>query len=141
MRIRLAISAALLVALALVTNTGCKRAANLVPLEGRVTLDGKPLANATVLLSPTRGNGPGPFTGTTSSDGRFSVGPVGREGMGAAPDDYMLMITTVKPDPNSIDGASPSQKEIVPKKYRDGSERFTVPDAGNKEANFDIKSH
>src|SRR6187200_2672144 len=79
---------------------GCKQKSNLVPVEGKVSLNGKSLANATVMLSPARGNGPGPFVGLTNSQGQFSLGPVGKDGGGAAVDSYMLMITTVKPDPN-----------------------------------------
>jgi hypothetical protein len=135
-------SAALLTIAALVTITSCKPKTSLVPVEGKVTLDGKPLDNAAVSLNPTRGNGPGPFTATTNSDGRFSLGSVAHEAAGAVADNYIVLITTVKPDPNSPDGAPPpGQKEVVPAKYRDGSERYTVPQAGTKEANFDIKTH
>jgi len=128
-------------ALILAAIVGCQHRDSLVPVEGTVTLDGKPLANATVLLSPIRGNGPGPFMSTANADGRFSLGPVGKEGTGAAPDSYMLIVTTAKPDPSSSDGALlPGQKEVVPIKYRDGSERFVVPEGGNKSAAFQLKT-
>jgi hypothetical protein len=120
---------------------GCKPSAGLASVEGKVALDGKPLANATVLLSPTRGDGPGPFVGTANSEGRFSIGPVGNEGAGVAPDTYIVVITTLKPDPKSPDGAPPpGQKEVVPLKYRDGSERLIVPVGGKKDADFNLKT-
>ena len=112
-----------------------------MPVEGRVTLNNKPVADATVLFSPTRGNGPGPFVGTTDSNGQFTLGPVGKPAGGAAVDEYLVMITTVTPDPNVRDGDEPktSQKEVVPVAYRNGSERYRVPDGGTKEANFEMK--
>ena len=134
-------TAAVFAVLGLATIAGCQQSTKLVPVEGSVTLDNKPLAGATVLLSPTRGNGPGPYFGTTKSDGRFSLGPAGNEGGGAMPDSYVVAITTVKADPNSPDGSPPpGQKEVVPTKFRDGSERIDVPKGGNKEANFNLKT-
>ena len=134
-------AAAIVAVLGLTIIAGCQKGTKLVPVEGKVTLDGKPLADAAVLLSPTRGNGPGPFVGTTNGEGRFSLGPVGKERGGAAPETYIVAITTVKADPNSPDGSPPpGQKEVVPAKFRDGSERFVVPEGGTKEATFAIKT-
>jgi hypothetical protein len=135
-------AAAIFAVVGLAAIAGCKQSTKLVPVEGNVTLDGKPLANAAVLLSPTRGNGPGPFFGTTKSDGRFSLGPAGNEAGGAMPDSYIVAITTLKADPNSPDGSPPpGQKEVVPARFRDGSERFVVPEGGNRAANFNLKTH
>src|SRR3954463_13862917 len=126
-------AAAIFAVVVLAAIAGCKQNTKLVPVEGNVTLDGKPLVDATVLLSPTRGNGPGPFFGTTKSDGRFSLGPAGNEKGGATPDSYIVVITTVKADPNSPDGSPPpGQKEVVPATFRDGSERFVVPEGGDR---------
>jgi hypothetical protein len=114
---------------------------SLVPVEGRVALDDKPLPNATVTLSPVRGTGPGPFVGKTSADGRFALGPADKEGAGAVAGEYILMIATVLSDPNANEMTpAPTQKEIVPAAWRNGSERFTVPNGGTKDANFNIKS-
>ena len=118
---------------------GCKSKAS-VPVEGNVKLNNKPLADAAVVFSPSRANGPGPFIGTTDREGHFSLGPVGKERGGAAPGTYMVMIATVKSDPNAPDGSQPTQKEIVPAAFNDGSKRFDVSASGTKEANFDIKT-
>src|SRR5262245_48319780 len=120
--------AALILSVGLATCAGCEQKGNLVTAEGIVTLDSKPLADAAVLFSPTRASGPGPFVGTTDSQGKFVLGPVDKPGGGAAAGEYMVMITTVKQDPKSIDGApaDPKQKEVVPAAFRDGSKRFTV---------------
>src|SRR4051794_22905219 len=101
---------------------GCKSKAS-VSVEGNVKLNNKPLADATVVFSPTRANGPGPFVGTTDHEGHFSLGTVGKERGGAAPGTYMVMITTAKSDPNAPDAAQTTQKEIVPPAFNDGSKR------------------
>jgi hypothetical protein len=111
-----------------------------VPVEGRVTLDDKPLANATVMLSPVRGTGPGPFTGTTDAEGRFALKDTDKQG-GPVPGEYMLMIATVMTDPNADEMTPPpTQREVVPSRWRNGTEKFTVPDGGIKDANFAMKS-
>jgi hypothetical protein len=132
---------ALMMIVGLAIAAGCERGAELASVEGNVTLNSKPLANATVLFSPTRGSGPGPYVGTTDNEGRFALGPVDEPGGGAAADEYLVMITTVKQDPNSADGApvDPTQKEVVPSAFRNGTQRFTVPEGGTKDANFAIK--
>jgi hypothetical protein len=113
----------------------------LVPVEGLVTLDDKPLPNGTVILSPTRGTDPGPFSGKTGADGRFALGPAGNEGSGAVAGDYTVMIATVLSSPTANETTPPpTQKEIVPPLWRNGSQRFTVPDGGTKDANFSMKS-
>ena len=106
-----------------------------VPVEGTVTLKGTPLADATVMFTSTRGSGPGPYVGKTDATGRFMLGPSDRPGTGAAAGEYSVIIATVHSDPS--DGAPvKAGKEIVPNQYRMGSEKFTVPEGGTKEARF-----
>jgi hypothetical protein len=113
----------------------------LVPVEGRVTLDGQPLPNATVILSPVRATDPGPFAGKTDAEGRFALGAADNERGGAAPGEYMLMIATVMTQPNADEMTPPpTQKEVVPARWRNGSERYTVPADGTKEANLEMTS-
>jgi hypothetical protein len=113
---------------------GCGQV-NSVPVEGTVTLKGKPLPNATVMLTSTRGSGPGPYVGKTDTTGRFVLGPSDKSGNGAAAGEYSVIIATITSDPND---AAPVQasKEIVPNRFRLGSEKFTVPDGGTKEVLF-----
>lgn len=115
----------------------------MVPVEGKVTLNGRPLPGATVMFSQTRVKGPGPFAGETDSDGRYKLGPLDDAGGGAAEGEYLVMITTVKIDPSLPEGAPlppNTPKEIVPMAFRDGSTRYTVPEGGTKDANFDMKT-
>jgi hypothetical protein len=109
-------------------------------VEGRVTLDDQPLANATVVLSPIRGTGPGPFAGKTDADGRFALEDTDHQG-GPIPGEYTLMIATVMTDPNADEMTRPpTQREVVPAEWRNGSQRYTVPPGGTTEANFAMKS-
>jgi hypothetical protein len=123
-----------------VSTIGCD-AAGLVPVEGRVTLDGQPLANATVMLSPLRATDPGPFAGTTDAEGRFAMRSPADDRSGAAVGEYMVFITTVKSDPSGMEGAPPpAQKEVVPDDWRNGSQRYSVPEGGTIDASFDLRS-
>jgi hypothetical protein len=117
--------------------TGCQTQVP-VPVEGIVKLNNKPLADATVLFSPARASDPGPFIGTTDNEGRFSLTSPDKKVTGAAPGNYMVMITMVRFDPNAPDGP-PLRKESVPVAFTNGSQRFEVPPGGTKDANFDIK--
>jgi hypothetical protein len=111
-----------------------------VPVEGRVTLDDMPLANATVVLSPIHGTGPGPFIGKTDAEGRFALKDSDNQGR-PLPGEYMLMIATVVTDPGADEmSRPPTQREVVPAEWRNGSRRYTVPEGGTTEANFAMKS-
>jgi hypothetical protein len=119
------------------TSVGCGGRAATVPVEGKVTLDKKPLANATVMLAPTKGNGPGPFVGTTDDRGQFKLGQSSARA-GAAVGVYSVIIATVKSDLN--ENSTPAKKEIVPAEFRNGSTKYEVLPGGTTEANFEMKS-
>jgi hypothetical protein len=125
-------------AVALTSFVGCE-ASNRVPVEGTVTLNGSPLADATVMFAPTRANGPGPFLGTTDRDGRFVLGTIDNDRSGAAVGEYAVIIATVKSDPKE-DSPAPAHEEVVPTAYRNGSRRFVVPEEGTRNISFAMKS-
>jgi hypothetical protein len=120
--------------LALTCVVGCESAES-VPAEGIVTLAGKPLADATVMLTPARGSGPGPFIGKTDAAGHFSLGMRESPGSGASVGDYSVIIATVMSDPSDVATAK-RPKEIVPERFRNGSEKFTIPEGGTTETKF-----
>jgi hypothetical protein len=120
---------------------GCGGSVALAPVEGVVTLDGQPLADASVSLGPTKATEPGPFVGTTDASGKFTLGAVDNPGGGAAPGEYLVMITTVKQTGSGLESdPPPTQREVVPMAYRDGTTKFTVPAEGTTSANFTMTS-
>ncbi|MBX3425062.1 MAG: hypothetical protein KF688_05225 [Pirellulales bacterium] len=112
---------------------------SLVPLEGTVTMDGKPLVGATVTFDRTEG----PvdqrlYQGKTDDTGRFVVGPTWEQATGAMPGKYRVLIRSIEIPP----GANETTKlppEVVPMQYRDGSITVEVPAEGNTAANFSIE--
>jgi hypothetical protein len=119
---------------------GCGGSSPVVPVEGAVTLDGKPLADAAIAFSPAKATAPGPYMATTDAQGHYALGFHDDPGGGAAPGEYTVIITTVKPTGGMEDSPAPTEKEVVPPIYRDGRTRFTVPPEGTTTANFDISS-
>src|SRR5436190_10160291 len=105
-------------------SAGCTGVGGTVPVEGKVTLDKKPVANATVMFAPTKANGPGPFVGTTDDQGQFKLGLLNSSRAGAVVGGYIVTIATVKSDPN--ENSIQAKKEIVPAEYRNGSKKYEI---------------
>jgi hypothetical protein len=127
-------------ALALVASSGCGVGGGSAPVEGKVTLNGQALSGATVMFSQTRATAPGPFVGETDAQGQYTLTTPDKSKNGAVPGEYTIIITTVKQAAGGMeDTPVPTQKEVVPTAFRDGSTRYTVPEGGAKDANFDMK--
>jgi hypothetical protein len=115
------------------------------PVEGTVTLDGAPLAEAYITLVTYEGaetdsaEALGPFNGRTDAQGHFSLGPVDNPGGGVPVGSYRISITTAH-SANAGDEGAVAPPERVPEPYRSGNVQFDVPDGGNESANFDLKS-
>jgi hypothetical protein len=112
----------------------------LVPVDGVVTLDGKPLADATVTL--LRSEGPvneRVFFGETDATGRYTILSADRDSTGAPPGEFKLTISSVKM-PANINETTKLPPERVPPRWRNGSQTFTVPEGGTTEANFVMTS-
>jgi hypothetical protein len=116
------------------------------PVSGRVTLDNKPLVNATVIFMPdSTAKNPGPGSrGKTDANGQFSLDLLTGEGKGAIPGKHVVSITSYDGDdvvPSSGSDMKVFRKAIVPPRYNVKTElRFDVPAAGSKSADFDLKS-
>ena len=120
------------------------------PVSGRITMDGKPLADARVTFFPLRAaeantsQSPPEAMGTTDAEGRYQLKTV-FDDEGAAPGRNRVVISTLREeyDPNNSD-APPKvvAKETVPKKYFTGASQleFNVPPAGTDAASFDLTS-
>ena len=107
--------AALLVA-CLACDVGCSRRPSLVPVSGRVTLDGKPLEFGSVMIQPVAGPA---ARGTIRPDGSFAVGTFS-PGDGAIVGPASVRVACYE---QQRPGAPPPQgelalgKSLIPEKY------------------------
>ncbi|MBI3463288.1 MAG: carboxypeptidase regulatory-like domain-containing protein [Planctomycetes bacterium] len=107
-------------------------------VEGTVTMDGKPLANAAVVFIPENGR---PAGATTDSQGHYVLNfTSGRKG--AIPGKNSIRITTLRDAGEDENGNPiPAQRETVPMKYNAASElTFEVKEGEKNVANFDLVS-
>jgi hypothetical protein len=116
-----------------------------VPASGVVTLDGKPVDGAQVVLIPTNeGTTTGAF-GTTNASGHFSLRAF-EEKDGAIPGDYKVQVSkTVEVKlPGKLDGGDAVRFDYaVPAKYtgaKTSGLTVTVPDKGIKDINLALTS-
>jgi len=112
--------------------------AKMAPVAGRVTMDGKPLAETQVIFEPVEGLPEDTSTGETDADGQYTLRRIdGRQG--ALVGRHRVKLTTLKPDLAS-DERSPVPRDRVPSRYRDGSLTFDVPEDGTASADFALES-
>jgi hypothetical protein len=125
---------ALLLALPL---AGCgKGGPKAVPVSGRVTLDGQPLANAVVTFTPSS---PDPnvkpipeATGRTDAQGNYTLQLDNRH-HGCVPGSHRVRVSVF----DRVGGTG----QRVPGQYnRNTTLTFTVPPEGTREANFALSS-
>jgi len=101
-------------------------------------MDGKPLANATVVFIPENGR---PAGASTDADGKYVLNfTEGRQG--AIPGKNTIRITTNRESSVDANGKPiPGSKETIPNRYNAASELlFTVEPKKRNVANFDLKS-
>lgn len=112
------------------------------PISGTVTLNGKPLANASVTFAPVATGGtiePGPSSaGTTDADGRFTLELIGKDGRGAVIGKHKVRISIREDaDPANDD---PVKVQQLPMKYNAKTTlEFDVPADGTDKADFNLK--
>lgn len=136
-----------LLLLTLLAGAGCGKS-DVVPVSGTVTLDGSPLARATVVFEPdSDAKEPGPgSTGVTDENGRFTLQIATTNAPGAIVGKHRVRITAYEGDtdpPSSDPNAAKSvfRKPILPPEYN-GQTRlaFEVPAKGTTDANFNLTS-
>jgi hypothetical protein len=138
--------------LTIVLMAGCAETKpyGVVPVSGRVTMDGKPLADARVTFFPQRSaetntsESAPEAMGVTDADGRYQLKTV-FDDEGAAPGSNRVVISTLKEEYDPANPEAPPKviaRETVPKKYFTGSAqlKFDVPSEGTDSANFDLTS-
>ena len=101
-------------------------------VSGVVTLDGQPLAEATVMFQPTNGRA---SIATTDSAGKYSL--IYLDGVpGAKLGAHTVIIRTEIP---GEDGQPPIAKEKLPKKYHENTELTAEVKRGSNTFNFELK--
>ena len=125
--------------------TGCwSGSAQTARVSGRVTLDGRPLAGASVSFQPTAsGNpnpGPGSF-GTTDANGRFQLQTIQPRKEGAIVGLHIVRISRTLPGKRVAGEEDFRPRDpSLPPQADDGSLRFTVPPIGTEAADFALSS-
>jgi hypothetical protein len=134
---------------------------NLAPVSGRVTMDDKPLAGATVSFIPDsdpKKKAPPVAIGKTDADGRFTLTIPSDRGdrKGAIVGKCKVSITLIEEvepgqqkepprgkakDKDAGHAESSSSVNHIPERYNSKTElTFEVPAKGTADANFDLKS-
>jgi hypothetical protein len=133
---------------------GCNNAPDgpkLVPAEGIVSLDGKPLGSADLMFIPqgdTKGNG---GVGRTDAEGKFQLQSHDRQFKGIPDGEYKVIVsklvkpdgTDYIPDPNAGPIDTGGFKELLPAAYADQEHSrltATIPPEGNKNLEFKLNS-
>lgn len=94
----------------LISITGCSGGPKLVPVEGFVKLDGKPVEGATVTFLAE--NGSTTFSGTTDAAGHFAL--QSGDKIGAIPGTYKVTVlkSTTKPSAEAPDPGDAGMKQM-----------------------------
>jgi hypothetical protein len=123
----------------------------LVPAEGQVALDGKPLSGADVMFEP-RGTTPGQAVfGRTDASGKFALASPDGKHKGAAVGEYHVVINKLVkpdgsdfiPDPNSGPMDTGGFRELLPTSYSDNAQSqltANIPDGGTKTLEFKLNA-
>jgi hypothetical protein len=120
---------------------GCG-SSKIAPVSGRVTLNGKPLPNASVTFAPVGGKAnqePGPSSaGKTDADGRYTLSLIGQEGNGALIGKHKVRIALLSEMDTADD--RPEKLRQLPLQFNGQTKlEFDVPAGGTESADFDLK--
>ncbi len=129
------------------TYIGCGEGSDfaMAPVSGKVTLDGKPLAEAHVGFEPiaqqgTSVAGPGSYA-TTDKEGHFELKSLDNHN-GAVVGSHHVTIRTLQAERGPNGEVKVIQQEILPNRYHAETElTFTVPQSGTEAADFDLESN
>lgn len=122
----------------------------LVPAEGVVILDGKPLANADVMFIPQEGTAGQALFGRTDAEGHFRMATPDGKRQGAAVGRYKVTIQKLVkpdgsdfiPDPNAGPMDTGGFRELLPPRFASEAEtqlEAEVPVGGTRDLRFDLK--
>lgn len=123
----------------LIPLTGCSQGdrPTLGQVSGKVTLDGQPLADATIYFSPDEGGRDS--EGFTDSDGNYSLTYIGNV-KGAKVGTHTVRAQTSYETEDPKTGAPRRTKELVPAKYREQSQLKKEVKAGKQTIDIELTS-
>ena len=138
----------LLLCLAFASMQGCEQKAKITKVSGTVTLDGKPLANASVSFQPNPPEGSASIAagsiGTTNEKGEYTLKYItGEEGCWVGTHRVRISLPqtqAVNTDARPPPGGWPKKETIPPQFSRDSELTFDVPPGGTKAADFQLTS-
>jgi hypothetical protein len=117
----------------------------LKPVSGKVTLDGAPVPEGTIVFLPTEQTS-GPTTGASITQGLYEI----PEEKGAIAGAYRVQITSVQKTGKKIPAGTPAPpgtmvdelRQVIPAKYNSSSELSAKVIVGdNSKVNFDLQSN
>jgi hypothetical protein len=139
----------LVVGVILLSILGCGGSQKLAPVSGKVTLDGKPLANALVSFQPiaekaSLEGAPG-SSGKTNDQGEFTLMSIkGGNGAWVGKHRVFVSLVTAKAEQTGDRRGGPAMEDKVPSKYNGfGGQTvltFDVPPEGTTKADFALTS-
>ena len=118
---------------------GCGKKGDIVPVSGRVTLDGQPLADVAINFGPLTGGMEGAYAayGKTDASGRYTLRLVDDNRIGATVGKNRVTLNENTPGGPS-DGAAPRVQFKLPPTARDGTMQYDVPPGGTSAADFEF---
>jgi hypothetical protein len=142
---------------------GCGSGYKYSPVSGRVTIDGKPVANLRISFQPTGSSRdlkpkdpaaseqdpnynltPGPGSAAkTDAEGRYTLRVVGEDGEGAVMGRHRVRISQNSGGEDELHpggGGGGGLAELLPPKYNSETELTFEVKPGPNEANFELKS-
>jgi hypothetical protein len=119
---------------------GCGDGHGGVPVSGKVTVQGEPLAEVLVTFEPLEEEGMG-STGTTDAEGRYTLQFVDNQQEGAVPGKHQVTFQDLldKPAEDTDAGPAPPSKSRLPKSAQEATHEFVIPPEGTSAAEFDLK--
>ena len=124
-----------LCAVAMLPLLGCGGSGDVAGVEGTVTLDGAPLADAAIVFQPEGGR---PSSGRTDAQGHYTLEYTATES-GAQIGKHKVMITTAGMEEDAT-GNLVEVKETLPAKYHEKTELTAEVTGGSNTIDFELTS-
>ena len=123
---------------------GCGKGPKKVSVSGKVTLDGEPIQNCSILFQAVNPGGDAVWrpdaTGVTDAEGRYALSSIGANGgPGAAAGDYVVKFGWLNPNPPADESEAPARPPYqLPEDAQINGIKFTVPAKGADDADFHL---